>query len=118
MLYQFKTSATMKPYNNKKWWIDSDIIREITAEAATTGEALKQYQKTVHDNYCIDLSDNAIKTKCPMYRDTKNGEAVQVGFVLTASTDFYNDRHELVKQYIDLWVTVQMVQSPFEEATA
>ena len=56
MLYQFKTSATMKPYNNKKWWIDSGIIREITTEAATMGEALKQYQKAVHDNYYIDIS--------------------------------------------------------------
>lgn len=118
MLYQFKTSATMKPYNNKNWWIDSGIIREITAEAATISEALKQYQKAVHDNYYIDISDNAIKTKSPMYRDTKNGDAIQVGFVLTASTDFDNDRRGWVKQYIDLWVTVQMVQNPFEEETA
>lgn len=118
MLYQFKTSATMKPYNNKKWWIDSGIIREITTEAATMGEALKQYQKAVHDNYYIDISDNAIKTKCPMYRDTKSGEAVQVGFVLTASTNFDNDHCGWVKQYIDLWVTVQTVQNPFEEVTA
>lgn len=118
MLYQFKTSATMKPYNNKKWWIDSGIIREITIEAATMGEALKLYQKAVHDNYYIDISDNALKTKCPMYRDTKSGEAVQVGFVLTASTDFDNDHCGWVKQYIDLWVTVQTVQNPFEEVNA
>ena len=32
MLYQFKTTATMKPYNNEKWWIDSGIIRDITHE--------------------------------------------------------------------------------------
>lgn len=117
MLYQFKTSTTMKPYNNKKWWIDSGIIREITIEAATMGEALKQYQKAVHDNHYIDISDNAIKTKCPMYRDTKSGEAVQVGFVITASTEFDNDRRGWIKQYIDLWVTVCTVSNPFQGVT-
>lgn len=35
MIYQFKTTATMKPYNNKKWWIDDGIIREITVNADT-----------------------------------------------------------------------------------
>lgn len=24
--YIFRTTATMKPYNNKNWWIDGDII--------------------------------------------------------------------------------------------
>lgn len=73
MLYQFKTAATMKPYNNKKWWIDSGIIREVTTEAATMGEALKKYQEAVKEQYYIDISDNAIKNKCPMYRDTNSG---------------------------------------------
>lgn len=114
MLYQFKTTATMKPYNNKKWWIDSGIIREITTEAATMGEALKQYQKAVYDNYDIDISDNAIKTKCPMYRDAKSGETVQVGFVLTASTDFDDDRRGWIKQFIDLWVEVHIISNPFK----
>ena len=26
MNYIFKTTTTMKEYNNKKWWIDGDII--------------------------------------------------------------------------------------------
>ena len=47
MLYQFKTTATMKPYNNKKWWIDSGIVREITIEADTIAAAVKEYQKEV-----------------------------------------------------------------------
>lgn len=117
MLYQFKTSATMKPYNNKKWWIDSGIIREITTEAATMGEALQQYREAVKDKYYIDISDNAIKNKNAMYQDTKSGEAVQVGFVITASTEFDNDRREWVKQYIDLWVTVCTVPNPFQGVT-
>ena len=27
--YIFKTTTTMKEYNNKKWWVDSDIVPEI-----------------------------------------------------------------------------------------
>lgn len=84
----------MKPYNTKKWWIDSGIIREITIEANTITAA--------------------IKTKSPMYRDTKTGEPVQVGFVITASTDFDNDRKGWIKQFIDLWVDVNIISNPFE----
>lgn len=38
--YIFKTTATMKPYNNKNWWIDGGIIpvKHIEAEM----EELKQ----------------------------------------------------------------------------
>lgn len=112
MLYQFKTTATMKPYNNKKWWIDSDIVKEITIEADTIAAAVKEYQKEVHDRFYIDISDNAIKTKSPMYRDTKTGEPVQVGFVITASTEFDNDRRVLIKQFIDLWVDINIISNP------
>ena len=114
MKFQFKTSTQMKPYNNKKWWIDSGIIREITIEAETIQKALEQYREAVHDKYYIDISDNAIKTKSPMYRDTKTGDPVQVGFVITASTDFDNDRRGWVKQFIDLWVDVNIISNPFE----
>ena len=31
--YIFKTTTTMKEYNNKKWWIDSNIIGEIRVTA-------------------------------------------------------------------------------------
>ncbi|MBP3447775.1 MAG: hypothetical protein J6K51_02000 [Clostridia bacterium] len=108
MLYQFKTTATMKEYNRRKWWIDSGIVREITIEADTITAAVKEYQKEVHDRFYIDISDNAIKTKSPMYRDTKTGEPVQVGFVITASTDFDNDRRGWVKQFIDLYINIRI----------
>ena len=114
MFYQFKTIATMKPYNNKKWWISSDIVGEITVQADTIAAAVKEYQKEVHDRFYIDISDNAIKTKAPMYRDTKTGEPVQVGFVITASTEFDNDRQGWVKQFIDLWVDINIISNPFE----
>lgn len=31
--YIFKTTTTMKEYNNKKWWIDPDSIREMRIQA-------------------------------------------------------------------------------------
>lgn len=117
MKFQFKTSATMKPYNNKKWWIDSGIIREITIEAENIQKALEQYRETVHDKYYIDISKNALKTKAAMYRDNANGEPQQCGHVITAKTDFDNDRRGWVTQYIDLWVTVAVVVNPFEGVT-
>ena len=113
MFYQFKTVAKMKPYNNKKWWIASDIVGVITVQADTIAAAVKEYQKEVHDRFYIDISDNAIKTKAPMYRDTKTGEPVQVGFVITASTEFDNDHREWVKQFINLWVDVNIISNAF-----
>ena len=113
MLYQFKTTATMKPYNYKKWWIASDIIGEITVEADRLTAAVKKYQKEVHDRFYIDISDNAIKTKSPMYIGTKTGDSKQVGFVITAATDFDNDHSGWVKQFIDLWVEVNAISPVF-----
>lgn len=117
MKFQFKTSATMKPYNNKKWWIDSGIVREITVEAENIQKALEQYREAVHDHYYIDISKSALKNKQPMFRDDKNGFSHQCGYVITAKTDFDNDRREWVTQYIDLWVNVAVVVNPFEGVT-
>lgn len=117
MKFQFKTSATMKPYNNKKWWIDSGIIREITIEAESIQNAFEQYQETVHDKYYVDISKNALKTKTAMYKDGANGEPQQCGYVITAKTDFDNEHREWVTQYIDLWVAVSVVLNPFERVT-
>lgn len=114
MKFQFKTSATMKTYNNKKWWIDPGIVRDITIKADTLTAAIKGYQNKVSEQYYINISDNAIKTKSPMYIDTKTGEVVQVGFVITASTDFENDQKGWTKQFIELWVNVDVVENPFE----
>ena len=105
----------MKPYNNKKWWIDSGIVRNITIEAEDVNAALKAYCETVKNQYCIDVSKNAIKSKNPMYRDDKNGNVIQCGYVITAKTDFDNDRRGWVAQYIELWVTIAIITTPFEE---
>lgn len=110
--YIFKTSATMKEYNRRKWWIDSGIIREIATSAENVNEALKKYQNIVKDKYYIDISNNALKNKAPMYIDRKNGEALQIGYVITAKSDFYDDNGHGTEQYIDLWVEVLQYDYP------
>lgn len=103
--YIFKTNATMKEHNQKNWWIDSRVIPEIHIKSDNIVNALKEYQNIVTNDYYITISDNALKNKRGMYRDTVNGSK-QVGFVLTASTDFQKDNYSYSKQYIDLWVEV------------
>lgn len=113
MKFLFKTTATMKHYNNKKWWIDSGIIREISVDAENLGAAMVEYCETVRERDYIEISKNALKNKEPMYRDAPGG-AVQVGYVVTAKTDFYDERGGWNAQYIDLWVSVYIVSNPFE----
>ena len=105
MRYTFHTTTTMKPYNNKKWWISDDIIRRKTIEAKNLSEALKKYQDEVMNKDYITISDTALKRKSPMFVDTDKGSK-QVGYVITGSTDFDDNGRGWVKQYIDLWVTI------------
>ena len=105
MRYTFDTTATMKPYNNKKWYICGDIVRRKTIEAKNLSEALKKYQDEVTNKDYITISDTALKRKSPMFIDTVEG-AKQVGYVITGSTDFDDDGRGWVKQYIDLRVTI------------
>ena len=105
MRYTFDTTTTMKPYNNKKWWISDDIIRRKTIEAKNLSEALKKYQDKVTNEDYITISDTALKRKNPMFIDTVEGTQ-QVGYVITGSTDFDDNGRGWVKQYIDLWVTI------------
>lgn len=104
--YIFRTTTTMKEYNNKKWWIDSGIVTDkyITAENVTA--ALEQYKTDVENKHYITISNNALKNKSQMYVDTVNGDSKQVGFVITGKTEFENDNHKWTAQYIDLWVNI------------
>lgn len=107
--YIFKTTATMKPYNAKKWWIDSNIITEKYISAENVNEALEKYRKEVLEKHYISISDNALKRKYPMYVDTTSGEARQCGYVITGKCDFDNGCGKWVEQYIDLWVNILTV---------
>ena len=64
--YIFKTTATMKEYNNEKWWIDSGIVPRFTIAAANVREALELYREKVAEKCYISISDNAIKCKSAM----------------------------------------------------
>lgn len=107
--YIFKTTTTMKEYNNKKWWIDPDSIREMRIQAKNIEDALLKYKYMAFFDARIDISDNALKTKELMYVDTQDG-AKQIGYVITGKTEFEDrDNYKCSKQYIDLWVTILTV---------
>lgn len=113
MKYRFETTATMKPYNNKRWWIDADIVRSITIEADELKTALQLWRDKVQERDYIQISNNALKSRSPMYIDGKDGEPVQVGFVITGKTEFDKGNYTgYSTQYIDLWVAVQIVTIP------
>ena len=114
MKYLFRTTATMKEYNNKKWWIDRNIIKQTIIEAENISEALKLYQEYTYNNACITISNNALKNKKPMYIDTDNGTK-QGGYIITAKSDFRDDdNYKWSVQYIDLWVDIDIISSAFE----
>ena len=102
--YIFKTTATMKEYNSKKWWIDSGIVREIKVEAENVKQA-------------FEISENALRCKNPMYIDTPTEGAKQVGYVITGKTEFEDrENYRWSTQYIDLWVTIiTVIDTEFEE---
>lgn len=104
MKFLFKTATTMKPYNDKKWWIDKDAMPEAYINADSLKEALTKYQKLAEENG-ITISNSALKTAEPMYVDS-DGETKQVGLVITASTDFYDSYNSCSKQYIELWTEI------------
>ena len=112
MNYCFETDTTMKAYNRKKWWIDSDIIRPVYIESESLKKAVEEYAEIVNNKYFIEISKTAIKRKNPMYIDTENG-AKQIGYVITGKCDFDNDGCGWVSQYIDLWVTITTIGDAF-----
>ena len=107
MRYRFETTATMKEYNNKKWWIDSDIVRPVIIEADNLKTALQLWRDKVQERDYIKISNNALKSRSPMYIDGNDGEPVQVGFVITGKTEFDKGNYSgYTTQYIDLWVEI------------
>ena len=112
--YQFNTYATMKPCKAKKWWIDSDAVRPLTVEAENIIEALKKYQIILKEKYCIDISNNSLKTAKSMYIHDNDGNAIRTGLVITAKTEFLDDnRHKWTTRYIELWASINILQNAF-----
>lgn len=110
MNYIFKTTATMKEYNNKKWYIDGGIVSDMRINADSVENALEIYREQVEEKHYINISKNAIKNKSEMFVDTPAGAAKQVGYVITGKTEFdRGDYSGYSTQYIDLWVTILTV---------
>ena len=108
--YLFITNATMKEYNNKKWWIDSNIIRDKYINAEDINKALEIYKTLVEEKEYVTISNNAMKNKSPMYVDTTDGNSKQVGYVITAKTNFQDDNYNWSMQYIDLWIEILTIE--------
>lgn len=114
MEYIFKTSCSMKLYNCKKWWISSDMIPEIRIKAESIPAALRMYAEKA-DAYGATVTRNGIKNRQPMYRDSKDGEPKQIGFVITGKSLFRDDdKYKWTEQYIDLWIEILTVNYPAE----
>lgn len=110
MNYIFKTTATMKEYNNKKWYIDGGIVSDMRIDADSVENALEIYRERVKEKHYIDISKNAIKNKSEMFADLSDGSVKQVGYVITGKTEFdRGDYSGYSTQYIDLWVTILTV---------
>lgn len=110
MNYIFKTTATMKEYNNKKWYIDGDIVSDMRINADSVENALKIYREQVKEKHYISISQNAVKNKLAMFVDLSDGGAKQVGYVITGKTEFdRGDYSGYSTQYIDLWITILTV---------
>lgn len=73
MNYIFKTTATMKEYNNKKWYIDGGIVSDMRINADSVENALEIYREQVKEKHCITISKNAIKNKSEMFVDLSDG---------------------------------------------
>lgn len=117
MKYLFTTTTTMKEYNCKKWWIDGNIVPEMYIDAASLMEALTEYRQKVREKAYIDISDNAMRNKNPMYIDTTDGTK-QVGYVITGST-YFEENYKESKQYVDLWVNINtIIDTDFNEQDA
>lgn len=110
MNYIFKTTATMKEYNNKKWYIDGGIVSDMRINADSVENALEIYREQVEEKHYINISKNAIKNKSEMFVDLLDGSVKQVGYVITGKTEFdRGDYSGYSTQYIDLWVTILTV---------
>lgn len=110
MNYIFKTTATMKEYNNKKWYIDGGIVSDMRINADSVENALEIYREQVEEKHYINISKNAIKNKSEMFADLSDGSVKQVGYVITGKTEFdRGDYYGYSTQYIDLWITILTV---------
>ena len=101
--YMFRTTATMKEYNSRQWYITPDIIRTKYIDAENMTEALSEYAWSVGSKDYIEISN-----KRPMYIDMPEGPR-QIGYVITGKTEMQREDGTWSTQYIDLWISVDII---------
>lgn len=115
MQFLFRTQTCMKPYNGKRWYIDSNILPDTRITADSLPDALERFREYA-EHSAITISKNGIRNREPMFRDSKDGSSRQVGYVITGKTSFQKDDGSFVEQYIDLWVEIlTIVKTVFPE---
>lgn len=72
MNYIFKTTATMKEYNNKKWYIDGGIVSDMRIDADSVENALEIYRERVEKSIVSLFLKMPLKTsrKCSLSYQT------------------------------------------------
>ena len=72
MNYIFKTTATMKEYNNKKWYIDGGIVSDMRIDADSVENALEIYRERVEKSIVSLFPKMPLKTsrKCSLIYQT------------------------------------------------
>lgn len=108
--FQFKTDTRMKYYNRDKYWVMGDYVRDKVISAGSLDVALNEFADHINESYGVDVSKSALKNKSAMY--DKNDE--QIGYVITGSMLFCDEtRGGYSKQFIELWVQIDELSSPF-----
>ena len=100
----FKASATMKEYNAEKYWIDGNIVPEYRTPETNLKKALEEWRGWVKDHTYIEISENAMRNREAMYKDGPEGDPVQIGYVITAKSEFATTEHG--GPYVNLWVEI------------
>ena len=108
MKYQF-TKPQIR-VTTKGYWHDN-TIDTIVVQAKSIKEAINKWADVVEDKDYIKISKTARKSPEKMYVDTPDGNAKQVGFVFTASTEIQDDRTGKWKKVnLKLWTNVNILQ--------
>ena len=113
--YYFEVSTTTKPKDRGCWYIDIDYIKNQTIKAESLPDAVNAFIEKVNaEHYGSFISKNAAKNKQPIYIDDENGDAVQIGYIITAKTLFDKGNYNgFVNKYIDLWLAISEKVNPF-----
>lgn len=104
--YFIQTNCYMKDYNDDKYFIMTDTVKDKMYIAKNTDELIKQYTETLENEYGISISKNAIRNKDFLY--DVNDKII--GYVFTGKTEFPDrDRLIYVKQYIDVYTKIYTI---------